>query len=69
MKVIPEKCHLLTSGSEEVTINAANNNIKNSKCEKLLGVNFDNNIKFDTHIENICRKANEKLNALARLTS
>ena len=30
---------------------------------------FDNKLKFDKHIENICQKANRKLNALARVTS
>ena len=30
---------------------------------------FDNKLKFDKHIENICQKANRKLNALARVTN
>ena len=38
--------------------------IKSSNCKKLLGVLFDNKLKFDTHIENICKKANRKLNVL-----
>ena len=30
---------------------------------------FDNKLKFDKHIENICQKANWKLNALVRVTN
>ena len=36
---------------------------------KLLGIVFDNKLKFDKHIENICQKANRKLNALVRVTN
>ena len=32
-------------------------------------VNNNNNLKFELHIENICQKANRKLNALARRTN
>lgn len=34
----------------------------------MLGVNLDNTLKFETHIESILQKASRKLNALARLT-
>ena len=40
-----------------------------SRSQKLLGRVFDNKLKFDKHIENICQKANRKLNALARVTN
>ena len=30
------------------------------------GINLDNNLKFDIHVEKTCQKANRKLNALAR---
>ena len=41
--------------------------IKNSKCEKLLGVKFDNKITFEKHMSDICRKACRKTYALARI--
>ena len=41
-------------------------NIKNSKCEKLLGINIDNKLTFDEHVSSICSKASQKLHALAR---
>ena len=42
--------------------------IRNSNSKKLLGVIFDNKLKFEKHIITICQRANRKLNALARLT-
>ena len=37
--------------------------IKNSLLEKILGL-IDNNLDFSDHISNICKTANQKLNAL-----
>ena len=34
---------------------------------KLLGIATDNSLKFDTHINNICTKANQKLSFLSRM--
>ena len=33
----------------------------------MLGINFDYELKFTNHIEEICKKASRKLNALARI--
>ena len=41
-----DKCHLLVSTNETVKIQMGNYNIANSKCEKLLGINFDHNLNF-----------------------
>ena len=38
-----------------------------SKQEKLLGVIVDKKLKFDKHIENLCKKASAKVTALSRL--
>ena len=40
-----------------------------SRSQKLLGIVFDNKLKFDKYIENICQKANRKLNELARVAN
>ena len=40
----------------------------NSPCEKLLSVRFDSKLTFDAHINDICKKADLKLNALVRIT-
>ena len=42
--------------------------IKNSECEKLLGVKFDSKHTLDQHILDLCQKANRKVNALVRNT-
>ena len=68
MKVNPDKCHLLTSSRDKVSICLDNYNIKSSKCEKLLGIKIDNKLNFNTHVDEICKKAGRKLNALSRVT-
>ena len=41
--------------------------MKNSLCEKLLGMNFDLKLNFAKHIEDICQKASRELNVFTRL--
>ena len=45
-----------------------NYNIKSSKSKKLLGIKIDNKLNFNTHFDEICKKAGQKLNALVRVT-
>ena len=68
MKPNPDKCHLLTSSSDKVSICVDNYIIKSSKCEKLLGIKTDHKLNFNTHVDEICKKAGQKLNALSRVT-
>ena len=68
MKANPGKCHLLTSSSDKGSICVDNYNIKSSKREKLLGIKIDNKLNFKTHVDEICKKAAQKLNALSRVT-
>ena len=42
--------------------------IQNVSTEKTLGTTIDNKLTFKNHFENICKKANQKLNVLARIT-
>ena len=62
-----DKCHLLVSPSGAVSLRVSEYVIKNSECEKLLGVKFDNKLTFENHITGICRKASRKIYALARI--
>ena len=69
MRANPDKCHLLTSSSSKVSIYVDNCNIKNSKCQKLLGIKIDNKLNFNTDVDEICKKAGKKLNALSSVTT
>lgn len=40
-----------------------------NQSEKLLGIHIDNNLKFGTHVNIMCREAGRKLTALARLSN
>ena len=51
-----DKCHLLTSTSEEVSVKIENEIIKNSLQEKLLGIVIDNKLTFEPHVENLFKK-------------
>ena len=71
MKLNPEKCHLLVSGFKHEVIFAKldGNIIWEDDTVKLLGVSIDKELKFDTHISNICSTANKKLCALMRMSN
>ena len=66
----PDKCYFLTLGFQDAQPNFSYNNItiKNVSEEKILGITIDNKLTFKSHLKNICKKANQKLNALARIT-
>ena len=61
--------HMLLSSAESLNFQISETVIRNSQSKKLLGVTFDNKLKFEKHINTICQKANRKLNALARITT
>ena len=67
MKANPDKCHFITSESKDLVINAENNQITKSKCQKLLGIKIDPKLTFNTHINEISEKAGQKMNALSRV--
>ena len=52
-----DKCHLITSTSEEMSVKIENEIIKNSLQEKLLGIEIDHRLTFEPHVENFCKKA------------
>ena len=58
-----DKCQFLVSASQEVSLNVNNFKIKNSDCEKLLGVKFDSKLRFDQHITDLCRRTSRKIQA------
>ena len=64
-----DKCLLLTSTSEEVSVKIENEIIKKPLQEKLLGIVIDNRVTFEPHMKNLCKKAGQKLHALARIAN
>ena len=70
LKPNPDKWHLLLSDvNNELNIKISNEFISNSSYEKILGVHFDNKLNFTTHITKLCKRAGQKLHALARISN
>ena len=69
MKLNQSKCHFImpSNSPEYFWIKIGEQIIWESKQEKLLGITVDKNLKFDRHVENICKKASAKVTALSRL--
>ena len=61
------KSHLLLSGTETTHVNFDGSIIKSSQREILLGINLDSELKFDYHANFMCKKAGQKLYALAQI--
>ena len=68
MEANPDKCHFICSCNLKTSIKIENWQIHNSTWEKLLGVFFDSKLTFQSDIDNICKKAAYKLNAISRIT-
>ena len=71
MKMNDDKSHLLVLGNKGVkaTVNISGSLIKESDEEKLLGVTIDKNLTFKSHVNSLCKKASQKLHALARIST
>ena len=69
MKANKDKCHLLLSNKERVTMKIGETEIKSSNCEKLLGIKIDNNLTFNEHLNHIINKVSQKTNTLSMVAS
>ena len=57
MKLKSDKCHLiLDSNDENKKIELNGGVINNTQVQKLLSIHIDYKLKFDTHIEALCKK-------------
>ena len=65
----PRKSHFLLTSNEQVNLNLDNLIIKTSESEKLLGINIDNFLTFNELVSKLYKKANQKLRAIARISS
>ena len=68
MKANVYKCHLLVNSKEKVCTKIGPYDIESTEQQKLLAVLIDNKLTFDKHINNLCAKASQKLNALCRVS-
>ena len=66
----PDKCYFLTLGFQDARPNFSYDNIaiKNVSEEKILDITIDNKLTFKSHLKNICKKVNQILNGLVRIT-
>ena len=71
MVLNPGKCPFLVLGyrSNSDTIDLNGTKLAGSSYEKLLGILIDRDLSFDKYIKLLCRKAGQKLNALARISN
>ena len=67
LKANTDKSHLLLSRNSNLTANIDGNIIESVGNQVLLGISIDSNLSFNKHINNFCKKASAKLNAVARI--
>ena len=58
---------LFLSGNSNLRANIDGNVIESEGNQVLLCITIDSNLSFNKHINNLCKKASAKLNALARI--
>ena len=64
MKVNNGKSHLLLSGNSRATATVNNRYSESEDEQVLLGITINSNLAYENHINSICKKASQKLNAL-----
>ena len=62
-----EKCNLIASTKKNLEIQVSSCLIRNADSVKLLGIHLNNDLNFDYHVIQLCKKASKELHALARI--
>ena len=68
MKGNTGRCYLIVSTNNTPELKVGDSLTETSTCEKLVGVKIDYKVTFDNLVANLCKKANNKLRALAGAT-
>ena len=68
-KMNADKFHSFWSPFSNKEMTIANYNTASSNYQKLLALVIDSEVTFTKHIENLCRKTNQKLHALAKVAT
>ena len=63
-----DKCHLMVCKKNNVSVTLGNETIKESNSVELLGIKINAHLNMNEHVTNICKEANQKLHALARIS-
>ena len=69
MKEDSDKYRQLVTRQTDVTAKFGEFDVKISRKEKLLVVNIDTKLSFKNHVFSLCKKASQKLDALARVVN
>ena len=72
LQLNPDKCKLIVfKGNKtfdfDFILRLGNENLKEVSEVKLLGINIDNRLSYNSHIESLCRKISPKISALRRI--
>ena len=67
MKANSDTNHILLSCNEPSTLVTDGSSIETNTKEVLHGITIDKDLKFDDHVNSLCKMACQNLNALARL--
>ena len=68
MKSNDDKCHLIVANIDNIAVSLGNEIIESSNSVELLGVTIDENLNFIENVSYLCKKGNQKLHALARIS-
>ena len=67
MKGDSDKRHIASSCSDPSTALIDDTAIESNTKEILRGITIDRNLKFDEHVNNLCKKGCQRLNTIVRL--
>ena len=67
MKINSGTIHILFLGNDNVSANIDDHTIISENKNELLGIILDLKLSFKDHINNLCKKASQKLNEVARI--
>ena len=69
IKINTDKSHLSLPGNTKLTSNTDKNLIESEMKQELLRITIHSYLSFEEHVNNICKKASQKLNALTMIYS
>ena len=63
------KSHMLFSENDNASANMDDHTIISENKNELLGIILDSKLSFEDHINDLCKKASQKLSAFSRIAS